>query len=38
MREVEPMQRVDALVELSVNVWNQTRSVDARLVDFQPLI
>jgi len=38
MRELGPMQRVDALVELSVNVWNQTRSVDAKLVDVQPLI
>ena len=38
MRGVDPLQRVDALVELSVNVWNQTRSVDAKLVDFQPLL
>ena len=38
MRELGPMQRVDALVELSVNVWNQTRSVDAKLVDVGPLI
>jgi single-stranded-DNA-specific exonuclease len=35
LRELDTSQRINVLVSLSINVWNQTRSVDARLIDLQ---
>jgi single-stranded-DNA-specific exonuclease len=38
MGETDLTQRVDALVSFSINVWNGTRSLDAKLLDFQPSV
>jgi single-stranded-DNA-specific exonuclease len=35
LRVLDTSQRINVLVSLSINVWNQTRSVDARLIDLQ---